>query len=82
MNNVNKAVECFNNSFNCSQAILSTYGPEFDLSENIALKLATGFGAGVSYTGNLCGAVSGALMVIGLKYGRYKADDKNAKEKT
>jgi hypothetical protein len=33
-------------------------------------KIACGFGAGVSKTGNICGAVSGAVLVIGLKYGK------------
>jgi len=82
MNKSKKAVECFNNNFNCCQAILATYGPEFGLSEETALKLATGFGAGISYTGNTCGAVTGALMVIGLKHGKVKAGDDTAKEKT
>ena len=82
MNKVNEAVEYFNKGFNCSQAIFSTYGPEFGLEKETALKIATPFGGGISQMGETCGAVTGALMVIGLKYGRIAIEDTESKEKT
>jgi len=52
------------------------------LDPDTAKKIACGFGAGVSKTGNICGAVSGAIMVIGLKYGKTDVGDEAATEKT
>jgi C_GCAxxG_C_C family probable redox protein len=67
---VNEAEACFSNGFNCCQSVLSTYGKGLGLGEREALKIASGFGAGIAYMGDICGAVTGAFMVIGLKYGR------------
>jgi C_GCAxxG_C_C family probable redox protein len=79
---VNEAEECFSNGFNCCQAVLSAYGKELGLGEREALKIASGFGAGIAYMGDICGAVTGAFMVIGLKYGRFNAEDSEARDKT
>lgn len=63
------AKELFESGSNCAQSVLFTYGKNFFKEPDEALKLASGFGAGIAYRGELCGAVSGALMVIGLHYG-------------
>jgi C_GCAxxG_C_C family probable redox protein len=76
-----QAVERFRNGFNCSQAVLSSYSEQFGLECGKAFKVATGFGGGMRM-GGTCGAVSGALMVLGLKYGNTTAEDKEAKAKT
>ncbi len=81
MDNVNSAVARFKEGFNCSQAILSTYGPGFGLPRETALKLASGLGSGIRM-GLTCGAVAGAFMVIGLKHGQTDAADKTSKETT
>ena len=47
-----------------------------------AKKLGGAFIGGIANNGELCGAVSGALMLIGLKYGQYKDNDIESKEKT
>ncbi|MBR2401228.1 MAG: C_GCAxxG_C_C family protein [Lachnospiraceae bacterium] len=70
MNKVEKSLNYFKNGFNCSQALLATFAADFGLSEEMALKVATQFGGGAR-KGEMCGAVSGALMVLGLKYGHY-----------
>ena len=67
---VEKSANYFKNGFNCSQAVLATFASDFGLSEEMALKVATQFGGGAR-KGEMCGAVSGALMVLGLKYGHY-----------
>jgi C_GCAxxG_C_C family probable redox protein len=77
---VQQAVEKFEKGFNCSQAILSTYCEQYGLDEKAALKIATGFGGGMHINGT-CGAVTGAFMVLGLKYGNTE-EDKQAKENT
>ncbi len=79
---VEAAVGCFREGFNCSQAILSTYGGEFGLEREVALKAAAAFGGGMGGLGEVCGAVTGALIVIGLKHGHTDARDKETKEKT
>lgn len=79
MNKVEKSLNYFKNGFNCSQALLATYATDFGLSEEMALKVATQFGGGAR-KGEMCGAVSGALMVLGLKYGHYHYGD--VEEKT
>jgi C_GCAxxG_C_C family probable redox protein len=82
MNNPERAVSCFKETFSCSQAILSTYGPELGLEKETALKVAGAFGGGMARMGEVCGAVTGAFMVIGLKHDKIKAEDEEAKEKT
>ena len=81
MKDVESAVSLFKGGFVCSQAILSTYGPGLGLDEETALKLSAGFGGGMGRMGDICGAVTGAFMVIGLKYGNAKAEESEAKEK-
>ncbi|MEI7810938.1 MAG: C-GCAxxG-C-C family protein [Ignavibacteria bacterium] len=76
------AVEKFMSGFNCSQSVFSTYSEKLGLDSQTALKVACPFGAGMAYSGETCGAVTGALMLIGLKYGKYSLDDLAAKEKT
>ena len=70
MNRVEKAQEYFKKGFNCSQAVFTTFAVELGMSEEMALKVATQFGGGAR-KGEMCGAVSGALMVLGMKYGHY-----------
>lgn len=81
MDAIEKAVSCFREGHTCSQAILSTFGPECGLDRETALRLAQPFGAGMARSGCVCGAVSGSLMVIGLKHGMADLKDKAAKEK-
>jgi C_GCAxxG_C_C family probable redox protein len=82
MSRMEKLLSFFNGNFNCAQSVLSTYSSQFGLEENIALRIATGFGGGMGRFGRTCGAVSGAIMTIGLKYGQAKNDSIELKEKT
>ena len=79
---VNEAVSCFNEKFNCAQAILSTYCEEFGMDKATAMKVACGFGAGMGRLQETCGAVSGAYLLFGLIYGKVDREDDPAKEKT
>jgi C_GCAxxG_C_C family probable redox protein len=47
----------------------------------MALKIAQGFGGGMGRMAQTCGAVTGAFMVLGLKYGNADIHDKKAKER-
>ncbi|MFA4848926.1 MAG: C-GCAxxG-C-C family protein [Methanoregula sp.] len=76
------AVASYKSRFTCSAAVFSAFSDELGLDPDTAKKIACGFGAGISRTGNMCGAVSGALMVIGLKYGKTQANDDAATDET
>lgn len=82
MSQVETAVACFKGGFSCSQAVFSTYAKELGLDEKTALQISGAFGGGMGHIGEACGAVTGAFMAIGLKYGKFKADDDAAKVKT
>lgn len=81
MTKIEKALKTFNDGFNCAQAIFSTYGTDLGIDRNTALKISTGFGAGMARLQETCGALTGAYMVIGLKYGKTDANDKTSHEK-
>ena len=66
------AVIVFSQSFNCSQAVFSAFAPQFGLDEKTALRLASPFGGGVARRGEVCGAVTGALLALGLARGADK----------
>lgn len=80
MNHKEKALNYFGNNFNCSQGVFTTFATEMGMDEELALKLATNFGGGAR-KGELCGAVAGALMVLGLRDGHCDSDDLEAKAK-
>lgn len=63
------AVTIFGQSFNCSQSVFSAFAAQYGLDKKTALKLASPFGGGVARRGEICGAVSGALLVLGLARG-------------
>jgi len=76
------AIVSYKSRFTCSSAVFSAFSDELGLDPDTAKKIACGFGAGISKSGNICGAVSGAIMVIGLKYGKTVLGDDAATEKT
>jgi C_GCAxxG_C_C family probable redox protein len=77
-----KALSYFNNSFNCAQSVFTTFGPELGLTEDDCLRIACAFGAGMGKQQHVCGAVSGALMVLGTKFGKALNDPESKKEFT
>jgi C_GCAxxG_C_C family probable redox protein len=81
-NRAELAIARFDQGFNCAQAVFSAYSEALGLSEESALKVTGGFGGGMGYIGETCGAVTGAVMAIGLKFGKYRPDDAAAKDKT
>lgn len=80
---VDSALRCFSRGFNCSQSIFAAYAPLLaELSHEQALRIAGGFGAGMGRLQDVCGAVTGAFMLIGLKHGMVQEGDLAAKEET
>jgi C_GCAxxG_C_C family probable redox protein len=80
MNNPERAVALFKEGFNCSQAVLAAYGEQFELKQELALRVAGAFGGGMGRMGETCGAVTGAIMVVGLQFGSTIAGDLKARE--
>jgi len=76
------SVNCFNDGFSCSQAVLASYCEKYGLEKELAFKISGAFGGGMGRIGEACGAVTGALMLIGLKYGKYKKEDSESKDRT
>jgi C_GCAxxG_C_C family probable redox protein len=82
MNKQEKAVMYFRNKFNCSQSVLTVFGKEYGISENDCLKIACALGGGTGRQQYTCGAVTGALLVLGLKYGKALNDPEEKKDFT
>jgi len=76
------ALAKFAEGFNCAQSVFYSFCDELQFDKNTALKLACGFGAGMGRKGEVCGAVTGGILVIGAKYGRGEKDDQTARELT
>lgn len=81
MNRIESAKHYFEEKFHCSQAVFAAFAPEYGLTEEQALKIGSCFGSGMC-KGEVCGAVTGALMVLGLKYGHCRIGDTEGKLKT
>ncbi len=82
MSHAEVAQAAFKQHCNCSQSVFSAYAPELGLERGQALRIATGFGGGMGRLAATCGVVTGAFMVLGLKYGMAEAADQASKEKT
>ena len=82
MNRSEKAVALFESGLNCSQAILVAFAEGSALDPALAAKLAGGFGGGMGRLAGTCGAMSGAILALGLLHGTASADDKAGKENT
>ena len=74
MTHKEKALDYFNRGFHCSQAVLAAFSHDCGLTEKQALQLGACFGSGMRKA-EACGACTGALMVLGLKYGQFDIGD-------
>jgi C_GCAxxG_C_C family probable redox protein len=66
------------NSFNCAQAVFAAFAEDYGVDEETALRVAGGFGGGLR-RGEVCGAASGGVMVIGAARGHCVPEDAGAK---
>ena len=74
------AAEMFLNGYNCAQAVAVAFCDVTGLEEAFAAKMASSFGGGMGRMREVCGAVSGMLMVAGLLYGYDSKNDEKAKK--
>ena len=71
-NLADKVKKLFQGQIACSQATFVVYGEHLGLGKvdkDTCMKIASAFSGGIAQTGNVCGALTGALMALGLKYG-------------
>jgi len=80
MNHTDQALDRFRNGYNCAQAVFSVFAPAFGLDDWQALKITCPFGGGMGRLQYACGAVTGAVMVIGLARGTHVSGDSEDKE--
>jgi C_GCAxxG_C_C family probable redox protein len=79
MDHCQQALGLFAGHYNCAQALLGAFGPDAGLDLQTCLKLAAPFGGGIGRLGEACGAVTGALLALGLRSGDAAAADPAAK---
>ncbi len=77
-----RASDTFAQGFSCSQAVLSARCEKYGLDQKTALTIAAGFGGGMGRSAGACGAVTGAISIIGLHAGSDQAGDTASKENT
>lgn len=81
MNHIELAKQYFEQKYHCSQAVLAAFAEDLGLTEEQALKLGACFGGGIC-KGEVCGACTGALMALGLKFGQSVVGDMESRKKT
>ena len=79
MNEIEKAAELFLEGFNCSQSVFTAFCHRFGMDEDTAKRVSAGLGGGVGRMREVCGAVSGAAMVLGSLACATRGDDKQGK---
>lgn len=79
---VKSAIKDFTSGFACSQAVLAAFADPYGLSREHALCLGAAFEGGTAKHGDICGALVGAYLVLGLEYGCSDPKDAGAKQKT
>ena len=80
MDKAQEALQLHINGFNCSQSVLAVFAKELGISKKTALRVSTGFGGGMRM-GEVCGALTGALMALGLHNGHDVEGDLEEKQR-
>jgi len=75
------AVKFFESGYNCAQSVLLAYAEYFGIDQLTSIKIASSFGGGMGRMREVCGAVSGMLMVLGLEYPYTDTTDKESKNR-
>ncbi len=81
MNERERAVELFKEGFNCSQSVFTAFAHRFGIDEDTAKKISAGLGGGIGRLREVCGAVSGAAMVIGSLASATEGEDAESKQR-
>lgn len=76
---IQRAVELFMSGYGCCQSVVAAFAPRFGFTEEQALLAGAGFGGGVGRMRMMCGAVSGLVMLTGMRDGQTQGDDREGK---
>ncbi len=76
---VQKAVALFDQGYTCAQSIVLAYSDVFDLDDELAKKISAPFASGMGKLREVCGTVSGMIMLIGLRYPATSPSNKRAR---
>ena len=76
------ALSKFEEGYNCAQSVAYAFADEVNIDKNILMSMSTGFGAGIGRKQEVCGAVSGAIIILGAKYGRKENEPIDKTETT
>lgn len=74
------ALKKFKDGYNCAQSVLYHYAERIGIDSNVAIRIATGFGAGMGRMQETCGAITGGIIAINQKYGRNEDEEKEKQE--
>lgn len=74
-----KAKALFLEGYNCAQSVFGAFCEDFGLDFETGMKLSSGFGGGIGRLREVCGAVSGMVMVLDMKCGYISPTDNEAK---
>lgn len=79
MERAERAAELFLGGNNCAQSVILSFSEDYGYSKELALKISAGFGGGMGKTQSTCGAVTGAIMVLGIMQGEKASDNDELK---
>ena len=77
-----RAAVIFVSGYNCAQGVIWSFCDDIGLEADTALRIACGFGGGVAKRQEVCGAVTGGIMVLGMMLGEGDQQDRSATEET
>ena len=78
---IEKAVQKFSEGYNCAQSVFYAFSDGLQVNKDTTLRLACGFGAGMARKQEVCGAVTGGIIVLGAKHGRGENEDREVTER-
>jgi len=79
---VKRAMERFGGGYRCAEAILTVYGEKAGCDPALCMKIGCAFGGGMGGKGEICGVVTAAVAVLGMKYGRTDKSDAEGRART
>lgn len=80
MSKSEKAADYMRNGYNCSQSIMKAYAADAGLPEGDMVKMASVLGGGIGRMGHVCGAVSAAAIILGMRFGSTDNTSLESKE--
>ena len=76
---IQKSVELFMQGYGCCQSVVCAFSDLYGLDEEMAFRVAAGFGGGVGRMRMMCGTVSALVILAGLERGQTQGEDREGK---